>query len=235
MYGFQARRAAKENSVPGLITRNQPKPKTVIWSTISALFDMYGFCTIPEYFMSPRPQVRDYTSPPPDLAQWNGTGGGGGDQVAVATQIADGTRVECLFKNTEDPSEVGAWYAGTVKSQNENGSWKIKFDDGDEGDFQANDPDLRLEDGPWATWLHIYLPNLLISAYRAARKEPYRFAEIRYFNMLQKPEEYADVTDSAEFQPRNFCDVAVLPDVVDLCDDDDSVAETPAKKNQRRR
>ena len=234
MYGFQARKAAKENWVPGSITRNQPKPKTVILFTLS-LFDINGFCTIPEYFMSPRPQVRDYTSPPPDLAQWNGTGGGGGDQVAVATEIAVGTRVECLFKDTEDPSEVGAWYAGTVKSQNESGSWKIKFDDGDEGDFQANDPDLRLEDGPWATWLDIYLPNLLISAYRAARKEPYK-VEIRYFYMLQNPEDFeAIVTDSAEFQPRNFCDVAVLPDVVDLCDDAVSVAETPAKKNQRRR
>jgi hypothetical protein len=193
---------------------------------------MNGFCTIPEYFMSPRQQVRDYTSPPPDLAQWNGTGGDGGDQVAVATEFAEGTRVECLFKDPEDPSEVGAWYAG-----NENGSWKIKFDD-DEGDFQANDPDLRLADGPWATWLDIYLPNLLISAYRAAPKEPYQF-EIRYFNMLHNPEEFeAIVTDSAEFQPRNFCDVAVLPDVVDLCDDAVSVAETLAKtpaKNQRRR
>ena len=192
------------------------------------------FCTIPE-FVIPALQPREYTSPPPDVAQWNGTGGGDQPGAAVATKIAEGTRVECLFKDTEDPSEVGAWYAGTVKSQNENGSWKIKFDDGDEGDFQANDPDLRLEDGPWATWLDIYLPNLLISAYRAARKEPYK-VEIRYFNMLQNPEDFeAIVTDSAEFQPRNFCDVAVLPDVVDLCDDAVSVAETPAKKNQRRR
>ena len=192
------------------------------------------FCTIPE-FVIPALQPREYTSPPPDVAQWNGTGGGDQPEAAVATKIAEGTRVECLFKDTEDPSEVGAWYAGTVKSQNENGSWKIKFDDGDEGDFQANDPDLRLEDGPWATWLDIYLPNLLISAYRAARKEPYK-VEIRYFNMLQNPEDFeAIVTDSAEFQPRNFCDVAVLPDVVDLCDDAVSVAETPAKKNQRRR
>lgn len=192
------------------------------------------FCTIPE-FVIPALQPREYTSPPPDVAQWNGTGGGDQPGAAVATKIAEGTRVECLFKDTEEPCDKGEWYVGTAISQNEDGSWKIKFDDGDEGDFQANDPDLRLEDGPWATWLHIYLPNLLISAYRAARKKPYRFAEIRYFNMLQKPEEYADVTDSAEFQPRNFCDVAVLPDVMDLCDDDDSVAETPAKKNQRRR
>ncbi len=182
--------------------------------------------------MSPQTQVRDYTSPPPDLAQWNGTGGG--NQVAVATEISEGTRVECLFKDTEDPSEIGERYAGTVKSQNEDGSWKITFDDGDAGDFNANDPDLRLASGPWATWLNIYLPNLLISAYLAARKEPYRI-EMRYFNMLQNPEQFeAIVTESAEFQPRNFCDVAVFPDIVDLCDDAISVAETPARNKRRR-
>ena len=184
--------------------------------------------------MSPRPQVREYTSPPPDLAQWNGSGGG--DQVTVATEIAEGTRVRCLFKDdTEEPSDNGKWYLGTVKSQNENGSWKITFEeDGDEDDFNANDPDLRLASGPWATWLDIYLPNLLISAYRAARREPYQ-VEIRYFNMLQNPEQFeAIMTDSAEFQPRNFCDVAVLPNIVDLCDDDASVAETPARNKRRR-
>ena len=184
--------------------------------------------------MSPRPQVRDYTSPPPDLAQWNGSGGG--DQVTVATEIAEGTRVQCLFKDPAEPSDIGKWYDGTVKSQNENGSWKITFEeDGDEDDFNANDPDLRLASGPWATWLDIYLPNLLISAYRAARREPYQ-VEIRYFNMLQNPEQFeAIMTDSAEFQPRNFCDVAVLPNIVDLCDDDAfSVAETPARNKRRR-
>ena len=195
---------------------------------------MNGLCTIPEYFMSPRPQVREYTSPPPDLAQWNGSGGG--DQVTVATEIAVGTRVQCLFKDPAEPSDIGKWYDGTVKSQNENGSWKITFEeDGDEDDFNANDPDLRLASGPWATWLDIYLPNLLISAYRAARREPYQ-VEIRYFNMLQNPEQFeAIMTDSAEFQPRNFCDVAVLPNIVDLCDDDAfSVAETPSRNKRRR-
>jgi hypothetical protein len=194
-----------------------------------------GFCTITEYFMSLRPQARHYTSPPPDLAQWNGSGGG--DQVAVATEIAVGTRVECLFKDTEDPSEVGVWYAGTVNSQNTNGTWKIKFDDEDEGDFKADDPDLRLASGPWATWLDTYLPNLLISAYRAARRDPYQ-VKMRFFDMLQNPERFdaAAVADSAaEFQPSNFCDVAVLPDIVDLCDDDAaSVVVTPARNKRRR-
>lgn len=133
---------------------------------------MNGFCTIPEYFMSPRPQVREYTPSPPDLAQWNGSGDG--DQVAVAAteMIAVGTQVECLFKDPNKPSEVGRWYAGIVKAKNKDETWKIKFEDGDEGDFKADDPDLRFPPGPWATWLDIYLPNLLISAYRAARKGP---------------------------------------------------------------
>ena len=149
--------------------------------------------------------------------------------------IAEGTRVECLFKDPEEPSDVGVWYAGTAISQKEDGSWKIKFDDGDEDNFKADDPDLRLASGPWATWLDTYMPDLLLSAYRAARRDPCQ-VEMRFLDMLQNPEQYvAAVTDSAEFQPRNFCDVVGLSDVVDLscCDDADSVAETPAKRRRR--
>ena len=150
--------------------------------------------------------------------------------------IAEGTRVECLFKDAEEPSDDGGWYAGTVKSQNEDGSWKIKFDDGDEDDFKEDDPDFRLEtSGPWATWLDTYLPDLLLSAYRAARRNPYQ-VDMRFFQMLQNPEKFGDgarATDGAEFQPRNFCDVVGLCDsgLVNLCDDSDavSIAETPAK------
>jgi hypothetical protein len=88
----------------------------------------------------------------------------------------------------------------------------------------------------WATWLDTYLPDLLLSAYRAARRDPYQ-VEMRFLDMLQNPEQYvATVTDSAEFQPRNFCDVVRLCDVVDLscCGDDaDSDAETPPKRRRR--
>ncbi len=183
------------------------------------------------------PQRREYTSPPPDVAQWNGAELEGGDQpgVAVATKIAEGTRVECLFKDPEEPSDVGKWYTGTAISQNEDGSWKIKFEDGDEDNFKADDPDLRLASGPWAIWLDTYLPKLLLSAYRAARRGLSQ-VDVRFFDMLQNPERYVEtVTESAEFQPRNFCDVVRLCDVVDLscCDDADSVAETPAKMRRR--
>ena len=83
--------------------------------------------------------------------------------------------------------------------------------------------------------LMTYLPDLLLSAYRAARRDPYQ-VEMRFLDMLQNPEQYvATVTESAEFQPRNFCDVVRLCDVVDLscCDDADSDAETPAKRRRR--
>jgi hypothetical protein len=107
------------------------------------------------FFVS-APQPREYTSPPPDVAQWNGAEGGDQPGVAVATKIAEGTRVQCLFKDTENPSDVGEWYDGTAISQNEDGFWKIKFDDGDEDNFKADDPDLRLASGPWAAWLILH-------------------------------------------------------------------------------
>ena len=180
---------------------------------------------------------------PPDLKRWGarfedeipqglavtGTGGEGAADCEglAAPKIAIGTRVECFFKNSEKDSN-GEWYAGKVTSQIKNGSWRIKFDDGEEHNFEGDDPDLRLEtSGPWATWLDAYLPDLLLSAYRAARRTPTQL-EMRFFNMLQNPEQFGD---SAEFQPRNFCDVVSLCDVVNLCNEDDavSIAETPAK------
>ena len=146
--------------------------------------------------------------------------------AADAPKIARGTRVECLFKDTEDPSDDGEWYLGTVESQNENGTWKIKFDDGDVDNFAADDPDLRLEaSGPWAIWVDTYLFDLLLSAYRAYRRDPWQ-VEAQCFSMVHNPEQF---DDSSEFEPRNFCDVARLCDVVNLCDDASSASESPAK------
>jgi hypothetical protein len=148
------------------------------------------------------------------------------DLAAGAPKLAEGTRVECLFKDPEVPSDDGEWYPGTVESQNENGTWKIKFDDGDVENFAADDPDLRLEaSGPWAIWLDTYLFDLLLSAYRAYRRDPWQ-VKAQCFDMVQNPEQF---DESSEFQPRNFCDVARLCDVVNLCDDAASASETPAK------
>jgi hypothetical protein len=182
---------------------------------------------------------RAYTSQPPDFELWgaklvgessHGLARDGLDQgrslAAGAPKIDVGTKVECLFKDPEVPSDDGKWYSGTVESRNENGTWKIVFEDGDEGDFAADDPDLRLEaSGPWAIWLDAYISDLLLSAFRAYRRNPWQ-VEAQCFSMVQNPEMF---DDSSEFQPRNFCDVARLCDVVDLCDDTASASETPAK------
>jgi len=182
---------------------------------------------------------RTYTTQPPDFEIWGaklvgessqGLARDGLDQgkslAADAPKIDGGTRVECLFKDPEVPSDDGEWYPGTVESQNENGTWKIKFDDGDVENFAADDPDLRLEaSGPWAIWLDTYLFDLLLSAYRAYRRDPWQ-VKAQCFDMVQNPEQF---DESSEFQPRNFCDVARLCDVVNLCDDAASASETPAK------
>jgi hypothetical protein len=162
--------------------------------------------------------ARQYTTQPP-LASV-------GDQSAVAQHfkvaIGPGTRVQGLFKSEDDPD--GTWYGGEVTSRGENELWHVKFDDGDNVDFADDDPDLRLEStGPWGTWLDTYLPDLLLSAYRAARRTPTRL-DPRFFKMLQSPE---DFSDSEEFQARNFCDVVNLYE-----NDSDAVstADTPAKR-----
>ena len=178
--------------------------------------------------------ARTYTTQPPDFELWGaklvgessqGLARDGLDLAAGAPKLAEGTRVECLYR-LEDPSDKGQWYSGTVKSQNKDGTWKIKFDDDDESDIEADDPDLRLEaSGPWAIWLDTYLFDLLLSAYRAYRVNPWQ-VEAQCFSMVHNPEQF---DDSSEFQPRNFCDVARLCAVVNLCDDAASASETPAK------
>ena len=192
---------------------------------------------------------RTYTSQPPDFELWGaklvdesskGLARDGLDQgkslaADSALKFGNGTRVECLFKDPTVPSDDGEWYSSTVESQNENGTWKIKFDDGDVDNFAADDPDLRLEaSGPWAIWLDTYLFDLLLSAYRAYRRDPWQ-VETQCFSMVHNPEQF---NDSSEFQPRNFCDVPRLCNVVNLCDDTASDSETPAKApgpNHKRR
>ena len=184
--------------------------------------------------------AREYTSQPPGIKSWGdkceeenqqghtlaGTGNQGAVEVPAAQhlKVAIGTRVECLFKSVDDPD--GTWFGGVVTSRREDGLWHVEFDDGDDGDFGDDDPDLRHEStGPWGTWLDTYLPDLLLSAYRAARRAPTQL-DLRFFKMLQYPE---DFSNSAEFQARNFCDV------VNLCDNDSdtvSTADTPAKLRQ---
>jgi hypothetical protein len=192
------------------------------------------------------PQIaRQYTLQPPEFKSWGGcefegeppqdhasyveeqstTEGEG--LAAPKVDIGPGTRVECLF--TLDGADA-EWYAGEVVSENKvKGTWHIKFDDEQEEDIEYSDPELRLESaGPWTTWLDTYLPRLLLSAYRAARRTPTDLDE-RFFEVLQKPELFSGDT-VPEFQPRNFCDV------VNLCEndsEDSSLSSTPAKFARR--
>jgi hypothetical protein len=248
----QARDQSKKDVDPTLCTRNQGKTiKRVYTCHFNTIEDgdlKFSFHRCPHDSYSAIPDAdmniqggRAYTSQPPDFELWgakllgessqglarDGLDHGTGKSLAAgAPKIDVGTKVECLFKDPEVPSDDGKWYSGTVESRNENGTWKIVFEDGDEGDFAADDPDLRLEaSGPWAIWLDAYLSDLLLSAYRAYRRNPWQ-VDVQYFSMVQNPEKF---DDSSEFQPRNFCDVARLCDVVDLCDDTASASETPAK------
>jgi hypothetical protein len=198
---------------------------------------------MPALYASPQ-LVRQYTSQPPEFKTWGAklqdespqdlalAGGASAGEDLAAPKVAVGSRVECFFKSSEEASD-GEWYSGEVTAQNGNGSWQILFDDGEEHNFDNNDPDLRLESfGPWTTWLESYMPGLLLSAYRAARRTPTQL-EMRFFNMVQNPEQFRD-SDIAEFQPKNFCDVEGLCGRAHLCDDADSASETPAKRGKPR-
>ena len=158
-----------------------------------------------------------------------------------------GERVQALF----DEEGTKTWYSGVVVAQNaDTGSYHVKFDDGEEGDFQGdnhaplaslldcagrsdnsdlcyagNDADLRRGSWPWAAWLELYLPDLLLTVYRVARRN----ASLLYLHQLQNPWNFLD--EVSEFHHSNFCDVRVL-----RFQEDDAVssAGTPAQTKRRR-
>jgi hypothetical protein len=160
-----------------------------------------------------------------------------------------GERVQALF----DEEGTKRWYSGVVVAQNaDTGSYHVKFDDGEEGDFQGdnhvplaslldcagrgdnsdlcytgNDADLRRGSWPWAAWLELYLPDLLLTVYRVARQN----ASPLYLHQLQNPEHFLD--EVSEFHHSNFCDVRVLRFEKDDRDALSS-AGTPAQTKRRR-
>jgi hypothetical protein len=114
----------------------------------------------------------------------------GGDQ---APKLAVGMRVEGFFKLSDAGTETaGDWFPGKITSQNADGTWRVTFEDNDEGDYHGLDDDLRLTLGPWESWLDAYLPDLLISAYRAARRDPSR---MHMLEPVQHPEIFCDFDD----------------------------------------
>ena len=95
--------------------------------------------------------------------------------------------------------------------------------------YAGNDPDLRRESWPWAAWLKLYLPDLLLTVYRAARRNA-SLSHTLYFDQLQNPEYFLDSV--SEFHHSNFCDVRILRfEEADTA----SSAGTPAQTKRQRR
>ena len=104
-------------------------------------------------------------------------------------------RVEGYFKLDADTE--GAWFPGKIVSENADGLWHVKFEDGDEQDYEGlKEDDLRLASGPWESWLDAYLPDLLFSAYRSARRYPARY-DMRRLQQVHNPEKYFGGNDAA--------------------------------------
>ena len=140
-----------------------------------------------------------------------------------ALVLVIGERVQALY----DEEGTKRWYSGVVVAKNaDTSSYHVKFDDGEEGDFQGdnhaplaslldcagrgdisdlcyagNDADLRRGSWPWAAWLELYLPDLLLTV---------------YMHQLQNPKHFLD--EVSEFHHSNFCDVRVLRFEEDLRD-----------------
>jgi hypothetical protein len=118
----------------------------------------------------------------------------GEDQAAVAPRLAVGMKVEGFFKIPGASADTaGDWFHGNITSQNADGTWHVTFEDGDEGDYKGLDDDLRLASGPWESWLDAYLPDLLISAYRAARRDPSRMHKLE---PVLNPEKFCSFEDA---------------------------------------
>ena len=116
-----------------------------------------------------------------------------GAAIASAPRLAVGMKVEGFFKLQDASSDsAGDWFPGKITSQNADGTWHITFEDGDEGEYKGLDDDLRLASGPWESWLDAYLPDLLISAYRAARRDPSRMPKLE---PVLNPENFCDTED----------------------------------------
>lgn len=93
-----------------------------------------------------------------------------------APALEVGMKVEAKFDLVENGENVGKWYLGTIVGKNEmieQKKWTVLFEDGDEFDYDGlGDDGLRLASGPWERWFDEYLPQLVLSAFRAARRDP---------------------------------------------------------------
>ena len=95
--------------------------------------------------------------------------------------------------------------------------------------YAGDDTEFRRESRPWADWLKLYLPDLLLTVYRAARRNA-SLSHTLYFDQLQNPEHFLDSV--SEFHHSNFCDVLILRfEEADTA----SSAGTPAQTKRQRR
>ena len=139
---------------------------------------------------------------PPDHNIWGVSSSASEDdsegQERFDLRPAVGMRVEGFFKYSSQGEETpGQWSPGKITSQNADGSWHVDFEDGNDGDYEGlKEDELRLASGPWESWLDAYLPDLLISAYRAARRDPSRVDKSQ-LEPVHSPEKFCDLDDEA--------------------------------------
>ena len=126
-----------------------------------------------------------------------------------------GMEVEGFFypEGSQDRKD-GTWWLGEVVGLKEGGSVQVRFvEDGEEHEYEEGlkDGELRLACGPWQSWFDEYLPGLVLSAFRAARRYPDRRGSL-----------------NVVLDPQTFCNMAR--------DCDLSIAGTPqAGRGEKRR
>ena len=142
--------------------------------------------------------MRKFTEQPPDFKEWGYSSSAdeySDSEEVYIPRLAVGMRVEGYFKLDADTE--GAWFPGKIVSENADGLWHVKFEDGDEQDYEGlKEDDLRLASGPWESWLDAYLPDLLFSAYRSARRDPAQYDMTR-LQQVHNPEKYFGGNDAA--------------------------------------
>ena len=127
---------------------------------------------------------REFTETPPGYSDWGLQPSGGGQDLASFPELVVGMRVEGFYETgalddgaaaletTTAGKPQGEWFPGSVSEKIAERTWKVLFDDGDISSYQCLDnKELRLAvSWSWKCWLDTYLPALLTSAYRAARR-----------------------------------------------------------------
>ena len=126
-----------------------------------------------------------------------------------------GMEVEGFFypEGSQDRKD-GTWWPGKIVEFKKGTSVNVLFADGEEHEYEEGlkDGELRLACGPWQSWFDEYLPGLVLSAFRAARRYPDRRDSL-----------------NAILDPQTFCNMAR--------DGDLSIAGTPqvGRGEKRRR